>query len=149
MQNHKKVIPFVNGKSPEHQFWRFYDWVLGDFNPIQDWYEALSDSAQEMFFALLKNNRKIENFVEWGGFKRFMNGDLRKEKVWELQFHSDKRAYRVLMVTGGERKQAHILMGCYHKQGVYVPAEALDTAYKRAKALKIGRAQSRERNVRE
>ena len=67
---------------------------------------------------------------------------------WELEFISDKRQYRVLGVFGPGRKEATLLVGCYHKQRVYQPPNALDEAVKRNKTLSEGRATRLERQIR-
>jgi hypothetical protein len=149
LKYHKKVIAFT-GAPKEPNEWVFCDWVQGDTNPIDVWVrKELSDGAREILNSLLKTNRKTQDFVKWVGFKRFMQGELRKEKVFEIEFYADKRAYRVLMMTGEARKHAVILMGCYHKGKVYDPPDALNTAYKRAKELRSGRAGTHERTIEE
>ena len=142
MRNHTKVILF-----PVHQFWSFFDYVEGTSNPIEDWYLALSEEAKYMFDSLLKNTGKIENHLEWGGFKYF-KGEPKRERIWQLDFIADKRQYRVLGIFGGVRKQAVLILGCYHKGDVYTPQNALETATKRAKALREGRASTHERKIR-
>lgn len=144
MQNHKKVILF-----PQPFRWRFFDYVEGESNPsnpIEDWYQELSDEGKMMFDALLKNTSKIENHLQWGGFK-FLKGEPKKERLWQLDFIADKRQYRVLGVFGGIRKQAVLILGCYHKGEVYTPHNALDTASKRAKALREKRGNTLERTI--
>lgn len=145
MKNNKKVIEF-----PSSVKWRFFDWVQGGVNPIEEWYETdLSETGRLLFDSLLKMNRKTDLPIHWLGFKRFLQGKLRKERIWELEFRADGRAYRVLGVFGTLRKEAVIIIGCYHKGSVYTPTEALDTAYKRARALSEGRADYRERKIRD
>jgi hypothetical protein len=142
------VIEFPR-EPEEPKEWTFYDWVQGDATPIEAWVQELSDEAREKLNSLLKINRKVQNFVNWVGFKRFMRGELKKEKIFELEFYADKRAYRLLMMSGEKRKHAIILIGCYHKQKVYKPHDALNTAHKHAKALKAGKATTHERKIEE
>ena len=131
MTYHKKVIEF-----PSSGIWSFFDFGYPNgTNPIQDWYQELSDDAKLDFDGLLKDNHKTENPINWIGFRRYMKGKLKAEKIWELGFFADGRHYRVLCKCGSIRKQAILLIGCYHKGQVYTPADALETAYKRAKAL--------------
>jgi len=148
LKNHKKVIEFPR-EPEEPKEWVFHDWGRGNANPIEAWVQGLSDEAREKLNSLLKTNRKVQNFVSWVGFKRFMRGELKNEKIFELEFYVDKRAYRLLMVSGEKRKHAVILIGCYHKQKVYEPPDALNTAYKRAKVLKGGKATTHERKIEE
>jgi hypothetical protein len=107
----------------------------------------LSEEAQDGFDALLKNTSKTSNHLHWGGFK-LLKGDAKYEHVWQLDFIADKRQYRVLGVFHG-KKQAVLLLGCYHKGAVYTPPNAIATACKRAKLLRDGRADTSERKIRE
>jgi hypothetical protein len=138
------VIPF-----PEDGVWTFWDFVsLDGSNPIDDWYQSLSEEAMSSFDALLKANQKIKLQIHWLGFKGFLKGaKLQDERIWELQFSADKRQYRVLGKFGDVRKQVILLVGCYHKGNVYTPPDALDLAPKRAKALREGKARIYERKV--
>ena len=114
------------------------------------WYEDLSPSAQVQFDTLLKDACKVEDPRNWVCFKRFLQGKKYKsEKIWELAFVADRRQHRILGKFGTKRRQAILLCGCYHKQQVYVPAKAIDTAYKRSKALSEGKGSLYERKIRE
>lgn len=117
-------------------------------NRIEEWVQGLSGEAQLFFNSILSNIRNTDKPQEWTAFKRFLSGKYRKDRIWELQFITDKRQYRVLGVFGPARKEATLLVGCYHKQRVYQPPNALDEAVKRQKALSEGRATRRERQVR-
>lgn len=119
----------------------------GAGNRIQTWYqEELSPEGQENFEALLKNTSKIENHLQWGGFK-LLKGEPRRERIWQLDFIADKKQYRLLGVFRPGR-QAVLVVGCYHKGKVYTPKDAIETACKRAKALREGRATIVERPIR-
>jgi hypothetical protein len=142
LQNHKKVIPF-----PVSRLWLFFDYVEADRDPIEDWYQGLSEEGKYGFDALLKNTHKIEIPIHWGGFK-YLKGKPKEERIWQLDFIADKKQYRILGVFGQIRKQAVLIPGCYHKGEVYTPQNALDTACKRAKSLREGRAGTRERKIR-
>ena len=111
----------------------------GGVNRIECWYQELSQEGKDNFDALLKNTQKIPNHLEWGGFK-YLKGEPKKERIWQLDFIADKRQYRLLGVFGSIRKQAVLILGCYHKGHAYTPKEALETACKRAKALRDERA---------
>jgi len=100
-----------------------------------------------MVDALLKNNHKIEIPKHWIGTRGFLRGKYREERIWELGFQADQRQYRILSVFGEERKQAILLVGCYHKQQVYTPTDALNLALKRSKALSKGEAGRYERKI--
>ncbi|MGB8661070.1 MAG: hypothetical protein WCD34_11650, partial [Candidatus Acidiferrum sp.] len=127
MKNHTKVISF-----PRSALWSFFDYVEG-INRIEEWYESLSQEGKDTFEALLKNTRKIEDHLQWGGFK-YLKGKPKEERIWQLDFRADKRQYRLLGVFGSIRKQAVLILGCYHKGDLYTPKEALETACKRARA---------------
>ncbi|MBI3603517.1 MAG: type II toxin-antitoxin system RelE/ParE family toxin [Nitrospirae bacterium] len=140
MQNHKKVILL---KSP--YIWRFFDYVEGEGNPIDGWYQNLGEEARDFFDDLLKNLAKIENHLEWG-IRGFLKGKYQSERIWELGFKAEDKQYRILGIFDGT-KRAVMLMGCYHKQRVYTPANALDTAYQRAKNLSAKKATIHERKI--
>lgn len=126
--------------------WSFHDYVEGGQNPIQGWYENdLLDGGRFGFDDLLKNSAKTKSELQWSAFK-YPKGDLRKEKIWQIAFTADNRQYRVLGVFRPGRR-AVLVIGCYHKGKVYTPADALETAIKRAKALREGRATTRERKI--
>ena len=130
--------------------WTFWDFVNETgANPVKNWYKALSPAAQAQVDALLKNVCRVEKPINWIGFKGFLKGKYRREKIWELAFFADKRQYRILGKFGESKKQAILLCGCYHKQQVYSPADALDTAYKRSTALSEGKGRLYERKIRE
>lgn len=143
MPNNKKVIPF-----PQSGFWTFYDWVDGDgSNPIEKWLEGESDEVRMTFNSALKEARKRRNHLEWTCFKRFLKGrNYEKERLWELQFRADRKEFRLIGRFDGQMK-AIVFCGCYHKGSVYTPKEALDTAWRRAKALSQGKASRHERTV--
>ena len=119
--------------------WTFWDYVSpSGNNMIEEWrVRDLSDEGKLMFSKLLKNIRNTENHLNWVGFRKFIR--LGKDKVWELEFFSDGRQYRVLGDFAGE-KRAVLLIGCYHKGRVYTPADALDQALRRKGFLKNGTA---------
>jgi phage-related protein len=136
------VIPF-----PSPTLWSFFDYVEGARNPLEEWYEELSEEGRFTFDALLKNTQKIESLLNWNGFK-YLKGKPQEERLWQLDFIADKKQYRLLGVFGDVRKRAVLILGCFHKGTVYTPQNALETACKRAKALREGRAGTRERKIR-
>lgn len=141
MKNHLNVIRFPS------QSWVFLDFVQNGRNVIEEWYlTELSDEGRFTFDAMLKNHRKVESISNWVGFK-FLKGKLKEEKVWQLDFIADKRQYRVLGVFGQGPKRAALLLGCYHKGDIYTPRDALETARKRAKALREKKAELHERTI--
>jgi hypothetical protein len=136
------VIPF-----PQSGIWKFYDWVDGDgSNPIEKWLAGESDEVRMMFNSALKEAWKCRNYLNWSCFRHKMRGKPGTEGVNELGFPADGRQYRLLVKFDGEL-QAVILCGCFHKGGTWSPADALETAVKRAKALSQGKASRRERTI--
>lgn len=131
------------------QVWRFWDFAYtNNSNPIEDWYQNdLSDESKFDFDNLLKNICQIKNHLEWGSFRGIMKGELREQRIWELGFVSDSRQYRLLGKFSPGRNVV-LLVGCYHKQKVYTPADALRSACIRSKALSEGRATYHERKIR-
>jgi hypothetical protein len=132
----------------EPQYWSFRDYVEGGVNRINEWYDGLSEEARDGFDSLLKNTRKIPNHLQWGGFK-FLKGEAKEERLWQLDFIAEKRQYRLIGVFGIGKKQAALILGCYHKGPVYTPRDAIHTACKRAKALREEKAETHERQITE
>ena len=118
-------------------------------NLIQEWVNSLSEDAELMFNAVLKNIRRTENHLHWVAFRGFLQGKSKEERIFELGFKADRRRYRLLVSFGPEKKEVTLLMGCYHKQRVYTPRDAVDEARKRSKALAERRATRHERQVRD
>lgn len=141
MQNHTKVIAFPSSG------WRFLDYLEGVNNPIEDWYQGLSEYGQDSFNNLLKANRKADRPDQWLGCE-MMEGECKKHAIWEWRFRADDRQQRV-GIFGKNRKEAIFLIGCTHKQRVYTPQDCLPTAIKRAKECEAGRARTHERQVRQ
>ncbi len=125
------MIPF-----PSSGLWTFYDWVnVGGSNPIEKWLSGESDEVRMVFNSTLKEARKQKNPREWLSFKRFLKGKKYEEqRLWELQFRADRREFRLIGRFDGTMR-AVVFCGCYHKGSVYTPKDALDTAWRRAKAL--------------
>jgi len=139
----KKMI-----ESPSSGIWKFWDYVSPNGNNlIEEWRQGLSDTGRFMFDNLLKNNRKTEKPLEWIGFKRFIKGQGERERLWELHFYSDKRQYRMIGAFGPGRKEAALLLGCYHKQRAYSPPDAIETAFRRKRDLWEGIATFHERTI--
>lgn len=128
--------------------WKFYDYVEFLSNKIEDWYEGdLSDEGRFQFDSLLKTCKKTSDHTKWLGFKRFLKGGPPGVKVWELKFRADRREYRVMGMFTGVEKEALLLLGCYHKDKNYTPSDAIDTAFKRAKAQQADKAGKHERQI--
>ena len=142
MTNHKKVI-FL--PKPSAELWQFFDFTyFNGNNPIQDWYETLSDHGQGILDSLLKANSKIALPVNWMGSLKFLKGEM--QGIWEMRFYNGVQ-YRLLGIFDG-LKRAVFLMGCYHKGGNYTPTDALSTTLKRKKLWETGECvKSNERKI--
>ncbi len=118
---HKKVIQFP--PQPPPKIWRFYDFgYLANGNPIETWYEGgISDRARLSFNALIKNNEKIANHVEWSGVAKQMRGELKGHQIWQWKIPGELQ-YRVLGSFNGE-KRAVFLIGYHHKGNVLYTTE--------------------------
>lgn len=128
--------------------WQYWDYGTSSVNLIAGWYAGLSLEAKDKLASLLKTNAKIENPREWlGGFK-FMKGALRSEKIWQLSTQDAGGQVRLLGIFGTKRKQAILLMGCFHKDSVYTPADALESAVTRARNFRNGMVKIYERQIR-
>lgn len=137
MKYHTNVIPFPVSA------WSFFDYST----EIEDWCLGLSEEAEEIFQSLLKTNSKTSTPDQWLGCK-MLQGECKSEGIWEWRFYADGRQQRVLGIFGEERKVAILLIGCSHKQRIYQPANCLDTAVKRAKEVRNGRAKLIKRAIR-
>ena len=127
--------------------WTFYDFgYLGGRTPIFDWYEnEISDRARLSFDALVKNNQKIPNQLEWSSVDKQMQGILKGHQVWQWRIPGELQ-YRMLGVFHGLKK-AVFLMGCYHKGRKYTPTDALGTTLERKKLLEKGDCKLHERPI--
>lgn len=115
-------------------------------NPIEDWVKSLSEYAESLFWSILKTNKKVPIPIHWTQL-RTLKGEAKKHRLWELRFTADQKAYRVIGFFADTRKRAILLIGCFHKQNVYTPPDAIDTAIKRKKLLEEGKATAIERQI--
>jgi len=142
LTHNKKVIILKPSPSPT---WTFFDFAyLSGGTPISDWYNGLSERGQNIVNGLLKANHKIQNPMNWMGFRKYLKGQ--QKGIWELGFYAEDRQYRLLGVFNGE-KRAVFLMGCYHKSGNYTPPDAMYTALKRKNLLAKGECTLHERPI--
>jgi hypothetical protein len=129
--------------------WEFSDFIYAnEVNPIEEWRSGLSEEAQFSFDKILKDCRKTERHTDWVALRGLLKGKCAKHRIWELGFRSDKRQHRVLFVFDpNASKRVVLLVGCYHKQKVYTPKNALTEACNRAAMFKRGEGNCRERKV--
>lgn len=138
-KHHNNVIAFPSGP-----LWTFLSFVEDGVDVIEEWYEGVSFEARISFDKLLKQNAKVDNHLEWIGYRHKLKGKHRK--VFELEFTADKRANRILCVFDG-RKRTVMLCGCYHKDKIWHPPNALDIALQRAKRVENGTAKLNIRKI--
>jgi len=143
------VIRFASGGNGHAKpaLWEFFDYKEGNQNPIERWYQALTEEEQDVFESLLKTNGKAELPTGWTGCK-MLQGEAKSEQIWEWRFTGGSVQHRLLGIFGPGRKQATFLIGCNHKQHVYQPRDCIITAIKRARAVREGRAELDGRTAR-
>jgi hypothetical protein len=105
-------------------------------NKITDWYYGLSAQERADTDEFIKNMRKTE---EWSmpNYRPRLRGYI---KLGELRWTSEKKEHRLVGYL--QAGAFFALIGCTHKQQVYNPANALDTADKRRKEIEDGKART-------
>jgi hypothetical protein len=103
-------------------------------NKIAEWYQELSIQQRADADEFIKNMRKK---IEW------TMPDYRPKlkshgAIGELRWQSDSKQHRLVGYLKGGTFFA--LIGCIHKQQIYNPSDALDTADKRKAEIKSGKA---------
>ena len=145
MKKNIEVIHYGSASVPV--VWRFWDYGTPESNLFDEWYSSQSEETRDQVDGILKNCHNVEDHHQWLAFKRFLKGEYASSKIWEMRFKSEKREYRILGIFGTKRKEAILLMGCYHKDGNYTPHAALDIAFQRATNFKLGKGRVRERKI--
>jgi hypothetical protein len=105
-------------------------------NKIADWYEGLSVQEQADADEFIKNMRKTRIW-KMPAYRPKLAGH---DGIGELRWPSEKKQHRLV---GYLKDGAYFaLIGCTHKQQVYDPPDALDTADKRKSDIVEGRART-------
>jgi hypothetical protein len=126
------------------QYWRIFDFWQGS-NLIEDWrLSVLGTDGRLKMNAALKQIVKIAHQTDWG--TRDLKGAPNKEKIFELRFYGDKRAYRLAFVFE-PGQQVILVSGFYHKQNAYYPPNAIGIARQRAADYRARRARGVERKI--
>jgi Phage derived protein Gp49-like (DUF891) len=112
-------------------------------NVIADWYTGLLAQEQSDFQALMRILAKTRQWHR-GAFKLL---GRQYRGLGELRFDSERKAHRVIGCFGPALGQFTMLIGCFHKQRVYTPANALDTALRRKRFLERGEGSVHERKI--
>lgn len=134
LKYHKEVISLPTAPPPA--LWTFFDYGTKANNLIERWLSEQPEEVQDLFEAVIKTNRKIEDPKNWSESRK-MEADLAKEEIWEFRVRHDNVQYRLLGSFGQSRKQGVLLIGCTHKMKVYDPHDCLRTAIRRARAVKM------------
>ena len=105
-------------------------------NKIADWYDALPIQERADADEFIKNMRKT---AEWTmpNYRPRLKGHKSRG---ELRWQSGKRQHRLIGYLKGGAFFA--LIGCTHKQRVYDPVDALETAERRRRELETGGART-------
>jgi hypothetical protein len=125
--------------------WQFMDYIsLRGRNVIQDWYAGLLMRERTDFDAFI---RLLARTAEWRypDF-RWLRGK-KYRGLGEIRFESEKKEHRVIGYFNLVPRQYIMLIGCFHKQRIYTPANALDTALQRKKLIEQGEGTLRERKL--
>ena len=103
-------------------------------NKVADWYAELSVVERAGADEFIKSMRRIE---EWKmpNYRPSLKGH---KGLGELRWFSEGKQHRLIGYLKGGTFFA--LIGCTHKQKIYSPADALNTADKRKSEIEGGRA---------
>jgi phage-related protein len=124
--------------------WQFMDYISPQGrNVIEDWYKGLLAQEQSDFRALIRILAKTQQWQE-PAFKRLRG---KYQGMGEIRFTSERKAHRVIGFVWPKPRQFTMLIGCFHKQRVYTPTNALDTALQRKKFLEQGQGSIHERKI--
>ena len=111
-------------------------------NKIADWYGDLPPSDQTFVDEFLKNMRQTR---EWSlpDYRARLAGGY--GRLGELRWKMNRKEHRLLGFFKGGVWYA--VIGCYHKQRVYAPAAALDTALRYMGQIERGEARTVEYDI--
>lgn len=99
----------------------------------------------------MKGQARLDSILEhmgamksWGGkeFKR-LSGDA-YQGLGEVRFKDGGMQHRLIGMNGPGEGEYTFLIGCTHKDDVYNPPSAMDTAVDRRKQLESGKASTSE-----
>ena len=101
-------------------------------NKIAEWYQALSSLERTDADVFLRNMRKSGDW-SWPFYRPKLSGH---RGLGELRWKSENKQHR--LVGFFHQGKWCALIGCTHKQNIYAPADALDTAERRHREVKAG-----------
>jgi hypothetical protein len=102
---------------------------LAGRNKISDWYFDLSKQEQSDADEFIKNARKLKKW-EMPIYRQLGGG------IGELRWKSENKQQRLIGYFKGETWYA--VIGCTHKQRIYTPSDALNTAAIRKNQIEQG-----------
>jgi hypothetical protein len=124
--------------------WHFMDYISPQGrNVITDWHAGLLRQEQSDFLAVIRILAKMQ---PWRG-RAFKILTGKYQGMGEIRFTSERKEHRVIGFVWPSPRQFTMLIGCFHKQRVYHPANAFDTALQRKKFLEQGKGSVRERKI--
>lgn len=117
--------------------WAFFDYVSPmNVNQIAKWHrKVLSINEQAGMDALLgiMAKQKIWNSTDYANLS-----GKKYDGLGEIRWRGDQRKPLRLIGFQNAPNQFTLLIGCSHKDNVYTPADALDTAVTRKGELQLG-----------
>ena len=118
--------------------WQFMDYIsLSGRNPITDWYADLLPQEQSDFDTLIRILAKTQ---KWQSSEFKLLRGKSYAGLGEFRFKSAGKQHRVIGFYGPGQKQFTLLIGCTHKQNIYSPPRALETAARRKREVESGTA---------
>jgi phage-related protein len=124
--------------------WQFMDYISPQGrNMIADWYARLLKQAQSDFMTLIRILAKTRQWKD-PAFKHLKS---KYQGMGEIRFTSERKEHRVIGFRWPGPQQFTMLIGCFHKQRVYTPANALDTALQRKRFLEQGEGSVHDRKI--
>jgi phage-related protein len=106
--------------------------------PVEDWLSSLTPEVRQTFATLLRNMAKMAHW-QYPEFKR-LKGNKKLAGLGEIRVSEENKQYRLIGMTGPGKGEYTLLIGCSHKQQVYTPKDAKETANARRKLVEKGAA---------
>lgn len=110
-------------------------------NKIAEWHQSLSAREQADADEFIKNMGKTQDW-KMPSYRPSLKG---YKGLGELRWQSEGRQHRIIGYLKGGVSFA--LIGCTHKQQIYSPSDALNTADKRKKEITDGKVTTVEYDI--
>ena len=128
--------------------WTFFDYMLNPRrNAVLEWKKQISKQAYADFEVLLSDLAVIEKWEETDGVKPLRGGRAKGKGLLEIVFKTAGIQHRMIGFFGPEQKQFTLLIGCMHKQNIYQPPQAIETAIERKKKVENKEATLHEHQI--